>query len=77
MLRLHRAGWQDGFRIGFEAGRAAEGFERDEAWREMARPVARSGPLLAHRWMLRGEARTRQTFGQPHPADYPGRGDAA
>lgn len=73
MLTLHRDGWQDGSRIGFEAGRAAEGFERDLAWQEMARSVARNGEVMARRWMLRGQPRTRGTFGQPHPADYPGR----
>jgi hypothetical protein len=27
----------------------------------------------AERWRVRGEQRTRQTFGQPHPRDFPGR----
>jgi hypothetical protein len=27
----------------------------------------------ARRWTLRGEPRTRATFGQPHQDDYPGR----
>ena len=31
----------------------------------------------ARRWTLRGEARTRATFGQPHKDDYPGREGAA
>jgi hypothetical protein len=31
--------------------------------------------IEARRW--RGEPRTRATFGKPHPADYPGKRDAA
>jgi hypothetical protein len=31
----------------------------------------------ARRWTLRGEPRTRATFGQPHKDDYPGQGGAA
>ena len=29
------------------------------------------------RWTVRGQQRTRKTFGRPHPADYPGKRDAA
>src|SRR5712664_2396009 len=32
--------------------------------------------LYRRRWELRGEARTRQTFADPHPADFKGRGAA-
>jgi hypothetical protein len=28
------------------------------------------------RWEVRGEPRSRETFGQPDPGDYPGRGPA-
>jgi hypothetical protein len=71
-MAVRRAAWQDGFDVGFDAGRAAEAFARDQAWREMAEPVARCGRLLARRWELRGEPRTRATFSQPHPGDYLG-----
>jgi len=46
-------------------------------WHAVAEPVARGGPSYAEverrRWQVRGEERTRQTFGQPHPADFLGR----
>lgn len=32
--------------------------------------------LYARRWELRGEPRTRETFSQPHPDDFTGRGAA-
>jgi hypothetical protein len=32
--------------------------------------------VYARRWTVRGEQRTRATFGRPHPDDYPGK-DAA
>jgi hypothetical protein len=31
-------------------------------------------PDLPVTWDLRGEHRTRETFGQPHPLDFPGGG---
>jgi hypothetical protein len=31
-------------------------------------------PKETERWAVRGEPRTRATFGQPHKDDYPGRG---
>jgi len=55
--------------------------EMTEAWHAIADPVAHGGPahadLEARRWMLRGEPRTRATFGQPHRDDFPRRGEAA
>lgn len=29
------------------------------------------------RWSVRGQQRSRQTYGQPHPNDYPGIGNGA
>jgi hypothetical protein len=37
----------------------------------------RGGVTEAQRWTVRGEARTRATFGQPHKDDYPGQDGAA
>lgn len=82
------AAWRDGYRLGFDAGaevgRGAEAHERDQAHARLARHVLQGEPLddvEARRWTLRGEQRTRATFGQPHPADYQGGpvswGDAA
>ena len=39
--------------------------------------AARLTETEARRWTLRGEPRTRETFGLPHPDDFPGRGRAA
>jgi hypothetical protein len=33
--------------------------------------------LYLRRWDLRGDRRTRPTFSQAHPDDFPGRGEAA
>jgi hypothetical protein len=69
--RGHRDGWQDGY------GAAERNMAR--LWSEHAGPIARSEPrLLRRRWSLRGEPRSRETFGRPHRDDYPGQGgDAA
>jgi hypothetical protein len=76
-----REGWEAGHMTGVDDGRQAEAAERDAEWNAIARPVARGGPAYAEierkRWTVRGEVRTRETFGQPHPGDYPGRDGAA
>jgi hypothetical protein len=68
----HRADLEDAYQRGRED--MAREYERD--WAVIARPVARGGPAFAElelrRWGVRGEQRTRQTFGQPHAADYMG-----
>ena len=67
----HRA-----FREGYAMGREDEAAERDAGWNRIARPVARGGQAHAEleriRWTVRGEVRTREDFGRPHPDDYPG-----
>jgi len=81
--RLLAAAW-DGYRRGLadgiDLGRRLEGAERDAAWNRIARPVARGGrshaELERRRWAVRGEARTRETFSQPHPGDFTGQGAA-
>ncbi len=79
--RAHRDGWRAGWAEGYDMGRRDEGAERDQAWNEIARPVTRGGPthdeLERKRWTVRGEPRTRETFGLPHPDDYQGREGAA
>lgn len=74
--RAYREGWAAGRAAGYAAGRQAEAAERDREWNRIARPIARSSTsaaeLEAKRWTVRGERRTRETFGQPHPGDYPG-----
>lgn len=75
--QAYREGWRAGQAEGYGMGRADEAAERDRAWKEIARPAARGGlshaELERRRWAVRGEPRTRETFGQPHPDDYQGR----
>lgn len=74
--RAYRQGWEAGHVTGVGEGREAEATERDRAWNRIARPVARGGQAHAEleriRWAVRGEARARETFGQPHSQDHPG-----
>lgn len=78
--RAWREGWDAGYADGYDAGHQDEAAARDRDWRRIARPIARGGPsaaeLEAKRWTVRGERRTPETFGQPHPDDFPGRGAA-
>jgi hypothetical protein len=83
-LSDERAQWQkyaldlarDAYRDGYRDGRADEARDADRAWAAQPRQRVRDGDALAdveaRRWKLRGEQRTRETFGQPHPADYKG-----
>jgi len=77
--RAWREGWLTGHGIGYGAGYEQASRDMERNWSEMARPTARQlvrgHGLQDRRWRLRGETRTRQTFGQPHPDDY--RGGAA
>jgi hypothetical protein len=40
----------------------------------LPQPRTEAGPLTAAEvtWSVRGEPRIRETFGDPHPADFPG-----
>lgn len=76
-------------REAYERGRAdgwREGYERgarllEAEWPSVVAPVTADRPDYAGlerlRWMLRGEQRTRETFGRPHPGDFPGRKETA
>ena len=77
--QAHAEGWRAGLAEGYGMGREDEGAERDRAWNAIARPASRAEPLAElerRRWTVRGEPRTRETFSQPHPGDYQGRGSA-
>jgi hypothetical protein len=73
-------GWLVGHQIGYDGGYGEAQRDMARRWHEVADPAARGGPqhaeLQRRRWMLRGDQRTRGTFGQGHPDDFPG-GDAA
>lgn len=77
LLAAERDSYRRGLADGIALGRRLEGAERDRAWNEIARPVARIDPELKRkRWTVRGQPRTRETFGQPHPDDFTGQGAA-
>lgn len=65
-----RDAWRDGHRAGYE--RAMRDMAR--AWAEVAVPASKGGPtyqeLEARRWTVRGEQRSRETYGEPHAEDY-------
>lgn len=67
--------------LGYQDGRADERIEADRAWAARPPQAVSHGEdlaaLEARRWELRGEPRTRETFGRPHAADYPGRQESA
>lgn len=71
-------GYERGRAAGYEEGYAASEREMAQCWHEIADPIACGGPSYAElerrRWMLRGEQRTRKTFGQPHADDFLGGG---
>jgi hypothetical protein len=81
LLSAGRDSYRRGLADGIDLGRRLEAAERDAAWNAIARPAARGGPTFAElerkRWAVRDSARTRETFGLPHPDDYKGRGRAS
>jgi hypothetical protein len=68
-------GRADGYRDGYERGARL----LEATWPTViARLGGRAGAeVQAARWELRGEQRTRETFGRPHPDDYQGQDGAA
>jgi hypothetical protein len=63
-----RVAYQRGYRAGYERGaRVAEA-----EWPSVVAPLAglSHAELERRRWTVRGEQRTRETFGSPHPGDY-------
>jgi hypothetical protein len=78
-VRYWRALCSEAFRAGVEAGLGRRIGADEETWRVAAGRVrvVSASPTHAEtevrRWMVRGEQRTRETFGQPHAADFPGR----
>lgn len=65
------------YRAGYNDGRADEQRDADRRWVATPPLTVRDDltrdELEARRWTLRGEQRTRETFGLPHPADFTGR----
>jgi hypothetical protein len=69
----YASAWADGWRQGYESG--ARLLERQ--WPSVAAPVVSDRPdyaeLVRRRLTVHGEQRDRETYGQPHPDDFPGR----
>jgi hypothetical protein len=63
-----RAAYQRGYKAGYERG-ARDG---EAEWPAVVAPLAglSHAELERRRWTVRGEQRTRETFGGPHPGDY-------
>jgi hypothetical protein len=80
LARRHQA-WREGWRLGcaagYEAGYLQCASDVKRAEHAIYDHLAKAGDLERARWTLRGQARTRKTFGRPHKDDFTGRGDAA
>lgn len=75
LLRLRLAAWREGY----AAAELAHADDYDRGFHDGRMAVKRAQhdavdlcELEGRRWELRGEPRTRQTFGLPHPDDYQG-----
>lgn len=62
----------DQFAGGVEYGRKLEAAERDRAWVDVARPIARGGPAHDQLEKLRYGPGGREHFADPRPGDYMG-----
>lgn len=77
-IRYWLARCREAYQAGVEAGLAIRIDADEEAWRVAAGRVrvVRTSPTHAEtearRWTVRGEQRTRETYGRPHPDDYTG-----
>lgn len=74
-LRLRLAAFREGYAAGESAH--ADDYERGFAdgvlsLKRAQHDAYRLVDLDAKRWELRGEKRSRTSFSQPHPGDYPG-----
>lgn len=77
----HRVSFELGCALGVAVGRRQVLDEEAAAQRAVAGMVLAGdlrtySQIEAARWTVRGQRRTRETFGQPHPGDYLGRGAA-
>lgn len=66
-LRAYQRGRADGYEDGYaEAVANIKRVQRQLVQAFTGRPVL---------WIVRGDVRTRSTFAEPHPDDFPGRAD--
>jgi hypothetical protein len=78
LLDAERAAYIAGYAAGHHDGYERGTRQMQAEWPAIVRPLSRPSraEIEAVRWELRGERRTRETFGQPHPNDYPGQDGA-
>jgi len=69
ILAAERRGFDRGWRCGYDTGYTDAVGEIKRVQQQLVR-CYRDGGVL---WIVRGQVRTRQTFADPHPGDYPGR----
>jgi hypothetical protein len=74
--RAYREGYAEGARGQWSAGYAAAMTDMKRVQLDLVATLDLAGDLARRRWVVRGEQRTRETYGQPHPDDYMGRGAA-
>src|ERR1017187_9853159 len=78
-LRAQLGAWRDGYRAGaadaeaqFMAGYAPCASDVKAAQHAIYDHLSREAEAGRWRWAVRGEPRTRETFGQPHTDDHTG-----
>ena len=75
--RAYRDGYTEGARGQWSAGYAAAMTDMKRVQLGLVAALDRLGDLERKRWVVRGEVRSRETFGRPHPDDFQGRGSIA
>jgi hypothetical protein len=73
MLDYWRRGYRLGWEHGWKAGHDAADAEQAASWREVAGPIARSGPSFAELERRRWGPGGREHFADPRAGDFPGR----
>ena len=71
--RAYREGYAEGARGQWSAGYAAAMADMKRVQLGLVDALDLVGDLARRRWTVRGEQRTRDTYGAPHADDYPGR----
>jgi hypothetical protein len=83
-LEYRLQAWREGWRAGladaecqYSAGYARCAADVKAVHHALYSELERQSDAERGRWIVRGELRTRRTFGDPHPDDYLGQGGAA
>jgi hypothetical protein len=76
-LRMRLAAFREGYELGLEVGYCGGHVDGVAHRKHAQQDVFEQLQVYVRRWELRGEPRTRERFGDPHPDDYEGREGAA